>query len=203
MFRSNQNKVVIFDLGNVVLHWDVDRVLDSLCLGSEETKLLRKELFLHQAWLDLDHGKTSEPMVVAEVCNRSSLTSGTVEAALSAARHSLLPIAESVALLQEVSDNGIEMYCLSNMSRENYDHIKSLELFRMFSGVVISGVEGCMKPDEEIFQLIINRFNLDPADTLFIDDSLPNIRTAQRLGINGFHFKGSQSCYAEIRKLLF
>jgi putative hydrolase of the HAD superfamily len=203
MFPSDQNRVVIFDLGNVLLHWDVNNVLDSLELEAEEKNLLRKELFAHQAWLDMDHGKKTEATVVAEICNRSPLSGRTVEAALSAARMSLLPIAESVALMQDVSANDIEMYCLSNMSRENYSHIKRMDFFDLFSGVVISGIEECMKPDEKIFQLIIDRFDLSPADTLFIDDSLANIQAAQRLGIDGFHFKGSRSCYSEIRKLLF
>ncbi len=203
MIHPNRNKVVILDLGNVVLDWDVDRILDSLNLEIEELNLLRKELFSHQDWLDLDHGKESEMAVVSKVCERSLLSQDSVEGALLAAKNSLAPIAESILLMQEISNYGIEMFCLSNMSRETYGHIKDQELFDMFSGIVISGVEGCMKPNEDIFHLTINRFGLEPADTLFIDDSLPNIETSQRLGINGFHFKCSQNCYSEIRKLLF
>jgi FMN phosphatase YigB (HAD superfamily) len=89
------------------------------------------------------------------------------------------------------------------MSRESWNHIKDQQLFEMFSGIVISGLEGCMKPDEEIFHLILDRFAIEPSTTLFIDDSLANIETSRRLGINGFHFKGSQNCYAEIRHTVF
>jgi len=203
MIRINRNKVVILDLGNVVLDWDVDRILGSLNLEIDELNLLKKELFSHQDWLDMDHGKLSETAVVSSICERSPLTKDAIEVALLAAKNSLSPIAESISLMQEISDNGIEMFCLSNMSCETYDHIKDNELFDMFSGIVISGVEGCMKPNEDIFHLTINRFRLEPMDTLFIDDSMSNIETAQRLGINGFHFKRSQNCYSEIRELLF
>jgi putative hydrolase of the HAD superfamily len=203
MLHSDQNKVVIFDLGNVVLNWDVDGILDSLDLATEERSLLRQELFAHQHWLDLDHGKESEASVIAKICNRSPLTHESVEAALLAAKNSLVPIAETVSLMQEISESQIQMYCLSNMSREMYSHISSLEFFDLFSGIVISGIEGCMKPGEEIFNLIINRFELNPADTLFIDDSLPNVLTAQRLGVNALHFKRSQNCYTKIRQQLF
>lgn len=202
MIRRNCNKVVILDLGNVVLEWNIDRILESLSLGIDELNLLRTELFSHQDWLDMDHGKTSETAVISKICERSPLTSDAVEMALLAAKNSLLPITESILLMQEIMDNGIEMFCLSNMSRETYNHIKDKEFFRMFSGIVISGIEGCMKPDEDIFHLTVNRFGLKSTDMLFIDDSLPNIETAQRLGINGFHFKRSQNCYPEIRKLL-
>ncbi len=199
--------VVIFDLGNVVFNWDVDAILDSLDpelpgMGADDLKILRDELFAHQDWLDMDHGKQTQPEVIANICNRSALNRNAVERALLVAQRSLVPIEETLGLMREISERGMEMHCLSNMSREFYDHIREYELFDMFSGIVISGIEGCMKPDEEIFQLAIDRFELQPQGTLFIDDSLPNIETARRLGIHGFHFKRSPGCYSEIRKLL-
>ncbi len=203
MTNPRGNKVVIFDLGNVVLDWDVDRILNSLSLKKKDLDLLRSELFFHQDWLDMDRGEETETSVVSRVCKRSSLKADTVESALFAAKNSLSPIAETVLLMREIANKGIEMFCLSNMSRETYSHIKTQEFFDMFEGIVISGLEKCIKPDEEIFHLAINRFELKPKNALFIDDSMPNIETAHRLGIQGFHFKRSQRCYARIRSLLF
>ena len=196
-------KVVIFDLGNVVLDWNIERILGSLEAEAEAIHHLRNELFIHQNWLDLDHGKESEASVVSKVCANSPLSKRTVEQALLAAKNSLEPIEESVALLREISDRGIAMYCLSNMSRETWAHIRGHALFDLFSGIVISGIERCMKPDEAIFHLILGRYDLDPAHTLFIDDSLPNIETAERLGTHVHHFKRSRDCYAGIRAFLF
>ncbi len=194
---------VIFDLGNVVLDWDVDRILKSLHLETEKLNLLRNELFFHPDWLDMDHGTKTEAAVVSKVCQRSPLGKSVVEKALLAAKNSLSPIPESVKLMREMSDKGFDMFCLSNMSRETYDHIKHMELFDMFRGIVISGIERCIKPNKDIFHLILNRYGLEPAYTLFIDDSLPNIESAKRVGMRGYHFKRSRNCYAEIRKQLF
>jgi|TARA_B110000503_G_scaffold139538_1_gene228149 FMN phosphatase YigB (HAD superfamily) len=66
--------------------------------------------------------------------------------------------------------------------------------FKLFAGIVISGHEGCMKPGEAIFQLTLQRFNLSPTKTLFIDDSLPNILKALQLGISTYHFKRTDRC---------
>jgi len=201
--QSVQNRAVIFDLGNVVIDWNVDGILNSLGLETEQQKLLGKELFHHQDWLDLDHGIESELNVISKICQRSSLNRDLVERAFQTAKGSLYPISETLLLMQELSSSGIRMFCLSNMSRETYAHIQSMDFFDMFSGIVISGIEGCMKPDDEIFHLTLNRFDLDPVDTLFVDDSLVNIDTARRLGINGYHFKRSKNCYLELRALLF
>jgi putative hydrolase of the HAD superfamily len=203
MKHSKHRKTVILDLGNVVLEWNVERILDSLVLEPDERNMLRDELFAHQDWLDLDHGKVSEKIVVEKICARSPLDREIVERTLFTTKNSLVPFGESVRLMQDISNSGIEMFCLSNMSRETWNHIKDQHLFEMFSGIVISGLEGCIKPDEEIFHLILDRFAIEPSTTLFVDDSLPNIETSRRLGINGFHFRGSQDCYAEIRHSVF
>ena len=202
MNRRNEYRAVLLDLGNVVLDWDVEHILVSLNLAEDQRNLLRSELFFHQDWLDMDHGKESETSVLSKVCERSSLSRNTVERALLAAKKSLSPISETLLLMREITSGGTKMYCLSNMSCETYDHIKNLELFNMFSGIVISGIEGCMKPNDDIFHLTLNRFGLEATDTLFVDDSLANIKTAQRLGIGAYHFKRSKNCYSEIRSLL-
>ncbi|NNF00916.1 MAG: HAD family phosphatase [Pyrinomonadaceae bacterium] len=202
MSSLSQNKVAIFDLGNVVLDWDVDRVLDSLDLEAEVLTLLRKELFFHRDWLEMDRGTVSETAVVSNISKRSPLQKNAVKKAILAAKNSLQPIPETIKLMEDISNNGIKMFCLSNMSRETYAHIKNMEFFGMFRDIIISGITGCMKPSEDIFRLAIDRFELDPSCSLFIDDSLPNIETARRLGIKGFHFKGSHSCYKGIRSRL-
>lgn len=193
----------IFDLGNVVLDWNTDKILKSLDLSQEERDLLHIELFKHQDWLDMDQGIQSEPLVVSRVVDRSSLKRNVVEQALLAAKKSLTPIAQSIQLMQDLYDAGIKMYCLSNMSSETYEHIKTQKFFSLFDGIVISGNEKCMKPDAKIFDLTIKRYGLSPSETLFIDDSLPNISTARDLGILSFHFKRSNACYSKIRELLF
>lgn len=200
---SHRHTAVIFDLGNVVLDWNVDRILGSLDLAPPKLDLLRAELFAHQDWYDLDHGIKTEATVTSEICKRSALTRVVVEDALLAAKKSLSTIPESILLMQEIKSYGLEMFCLSNMSRETYGHIKNQEFFELFSGIVISGIERCMKPQAEIFQLILQRYEIEPANALFIDDSLPNILKARELGLNSYHFKGSEACYAEIRELLF
>jgi len=199
---TNLITTVIFDLGNVLLDWNTEQVLAALKLPNSDLKLLRDELFGHQDWLDMDHGRTAETTVASGVSARTGLAITVIEAALEAAKQSLLPIPASVELMREIHDRGFELICLSNMSRETYAHIKHLDFFKLFAGIIISGHEGCMKPDEAIFQLALQRFNLSPTETLFVDDSLPNILQAQQLGISTYHFKRTDRCYAGIRQIL-
>ena len=68
---------------------------------------------------------------------------------------------------------------------------KALQLFdflHWFEGIIVSGTEKIRKPFPEIYQITLDRFNIAPSETLFIDDNLRNIRGAEALGINGIHF---------------
>ena len=196
-------QTVIFDLGNVLIEWNVEAILDSLGLDAHMRTRVHDELFGHYNWLELDHGSKTEPDVIAEICARSELTSDLIDAALDAARASLHPIPESMQLLRESRDFGLDIYCLSNMSRETYAHIRDRDFFVMFDGVVISGIERCMKPNAEIYRLLLERFAVDPASALFIDDSQPNIDAARQLGIDACRFRRRADCYARLRQLLF
>ena len=194
---------VLFDLGNVVINWDTQSVVETLALPTAQEQLLKHELFDHSDWLDLDHGLATEPEVVERVCQRTHFSADTVNDALRAARTSLTPISESVNLLHELKAAGLPIYCLSNMSIETYQHIKNkMDFFKCFAGIVISGQEKCMKPNPEIFQLTLERFSLAASETFFIDDSEANVSCATNLGIPSYQFKRTQYCYQYLRDRL-
>ena len=191
---------VIFDLGNVVLDWNVDKILASLGLAPADRMRLERALFTHGDWLALDRGSKTEAEVIAETCARASLERELIERALAAARHSLTPLDDSVALLHELATAGHRLYCLSNMSHEAWAHVREHEFFALFDGIVISAQEGYLKPEPEIFDCLLRRYAIAPADAFFIDDLQANVDAARRLGIDGHRFLRTPQCYAEIRK---
>ena len=192
--------VVIFDLGNVVLDWNVDKILASLDLAPTDRVQLERELFAHGDWLALDRGSKTEAEVIAEICARASLAPELIERTLGAARDSLDPLEESIALLHELSTAGHRLYCLSNMSRENWAHIRDRAFFGLFDGIVISAHEGYLKPEAEIFECLLRRYAIAPADAFFIDDVAINVEAARRLGIDGYRFRRTPQCYDAIRR---
>jgi HAD superfamily hydrolase (TIGR01509 family) len=79
-----------------------------------------------------------------------------------------------------------------------------MPVYQYFDGEIISCEEGLVKPEKEIYSLLLERFCLDPAQTMFIDDRKENVIAAAELGITPFHFdrkNPEQSCN-QIRELL-
>lgn len=200
--RKNEVTTAIFDLGNVLLRWDVEQILASLPFTAAVKEEFRTHIFLDPMWLDWDSGTISEAELVELISERSPLEKKRVEDALLTAKQSLTPFAESVAVLHELSRAGVPLFCLSNMPVEMYEYIKHYDFFELFDGIVISGRVGCIKPDPRIFHILLTRFNLAAECCLFIDDSLANIVQAQKIGLHTLHFKQSKPCYETIRATL-
>ena len=90
------------------------------------------------------------------------------------------------------------------MSREFIDFLRKMPVYRCFDGEVISCEEQVVKPEPEIYRRLLDRYSLDPAETLFIDDRPVNLETARTFGISTFlfrHREAQRSC-DELRKML-
>lgn len=194
---------VIFDLGNVVLDWDPQKIVRAVDAPAHQQQAIKAALFEHQDWLDLDCGLLTEAEVVPRVSARATVPTALVEQALAATKQSLTPIARSLDLLRKIDKAGFPLYCLSNMSVETYSYLEArMDFFDHFEGIVISGVEKHMKPDPRIFELLLDRHGLQAERSFFIDDSPPNIETAKGLGLHTHEFRRTDDCYSRIQNLL-
>ena len=112
------------------------------------------------------------------------------------------PIDESVKVLSELKEKGVLLYILSNWSAETYPIAEErFDFLSWFDGKIISGEAGIVKPDLKIYKLLINRYDLNPQHTIFIDDKEENIRAAELLGIHGIHFQNASKLRKDLQML--
>jgi len=193
---------IVFDLGNVVLDWDPQRILAQLQLTPARSEQLQQELFKHGDWLDFDCGLVNEATLIKRVSARCDFSPAELTHCLLLAKQSLTEIEPTVALMEQIHRAGIAQYCLSNMPNETFTFIKEKPFFNYFSGIVISAQVKMIKPSAALFLYTLDRFGLQAADTLFVDDSAANIAAAEELGIQCVHFKRSPACYQSIVQAL-
>jgi len=182
-----------------VVQWNPQRVREMTGLPDAKTDVFKTPYF-EDLWLELDRGTLSEAQIAAQVAAETELSEVEVNLYFAAVRESLIDFKESIDLIRQMKDQGIKMYVLSNMGLVNAKYLRQREYFELFDGIVISAEEKLIKPDTELFQLVIDRYQLDPAQIVFIDDSLPNITAAESLGMHGVHFDASSESYLKIKK---
>ncbi|HZY26300.1 MAG TPA: HAD family phosphatase [Bacteroidales bacterium] len=102
-------------------------------------------------------------------------------------------ISENTKLLDALKSK-YRLFGLTNWSAEAFPVIyPKYEFFKVFEGIVVSGEEKVVKPGKEIYQLLLNKYSLLANESLFIDDSLKNIETANELGFSTIHINGIQN----------
>ncbi len=109
---------------------------------------------------------------------------------------------EAVAVLAELRAAGVRCLALSNMEAETFAIRRARFAFMdWFDGQVISGIEGVAKPDPRIFGILLRRYRLAPAATLFIDDAPPNVAAAQALGLHAVWYTSAGALRRDLRSL--
>jgi len=95
-----------------------------------------------------------------------------------------------------------KIYGLTNWSAETFPIAhQRYSFFKDFEGIVVSGQEKLIKPDEAIYQLLLSRYNLLANECLFIDDSLHNIKAAQKLGFSTIHLADGTNLHEQLIQL--
>jgi len=109
---------------------------------------------------------------------------------------------EAVGVLREVKAAGLRCLALSNMEPETFATRRTRFAFMdCFDGFVISGIEGVAKPDRRIFQILLRRYRLKPAATVFIDDSPANVDAARGLGLIAMRYTSAGELRSQLRSL--
>ena len=99
---------------------------------------------------------------------------------------------------------GLTYLEMSNWAAATFDKYvgPNFPVFQLLEGMVVSGHEFCIKPDEKIYRLLLDRYNLKPEESVFVDDSIPNLEGAARLGIHTYHFTNAATFKADLDKII-
>jgi 2-haloacid dehalogenase len=180
---------VVFDLGNVLLDWDPRRLFRTLIEDSTELDHFLTEI-ASPAWHDAQDRGRSTDVATAELQAQHP-----EYAELIGAFYSRWPemtagaLPATVDILRELHDAGVRLIGLTNWPAQTFPPARErFPFLGWFDGIVVSGDEGIAKPDEAIFRLLIDRYDVDPQAAVFIDDTLRHVDTARRLGLTGFVF---------------
>lgn len=112
------------------------------------------------------------------------------------------PVPGTEEVVRELRDLGVRLYGLTNWSAEMFHEAEpAAPAIGLMQDVLVSGRVGLVKPDPRIFEAATERFALDPARTLFVDDSVANVTAAAGLGFRTLRFEDAAGLRAVLRDL--
>ncbi len=190
---------IVFDIGKVLFDYQPIKIVQNLLPHRTDHDFFVKELHDHDVWQHLDNGiLTPEEAIILVNSKHPDDIQHEIKHILDNFIYELDPINEVIALFKQFSQSH-NTYLLSNFQADPFMNLKKHYPFLNESkGYVVSGIEKVMKPDPTIYRLLLDRFNLNPAETLFIDDRVENIDAAKKLGISGIVYTSPAQLNKEI-----
>jgi 2-haloacid dehalogenase len=199
---TGPHPTVVFDLGNVLLDWNPRRGFIDLIDDRAELDHFLTEICNFEWHYQQDAGRPIEEATAelqaqhpeyADLIGRyyerwPQMTPGALPA--------------TVDVLRELRDAGVRLVALTNWPAGLFDPARErFPFFEWFEGIVVSGDEKVAKPDPAIFRLLLERFALDPAATVYIDDTARHVAAASELGMTGLVFTNAVALRRDLASL--
>ena len=195
---------IVFDMGQVLIRWRPEEILEHFELTGEEKTMLLQELFWSPEWIQQDRGILTEGEMIERVSARlpESLHAAVEEVIKAWHVWHLTPMPGMAELVRRLKAQGYGIYLLSNASTALRGYFPRIPGSECFDGLMVSAEEKLLKPQHEIYERLYERFDLVPEQCVFIDDSPANIEGAMLTGMQGIVFRGdTERLRRELRAL--
>ena len=203
---------IVFDFGVVLFTWQPDRFLPDFfpirASSPELARALATDVFSHADWHAFDQGTLTTGEVVQRTSKRLDLDVQVLTGLVAAIPDLLTPVAGTVDILERLVlrrrlKGDVSLYFLSNMPVPIARVLEQRHPFLSgFEGGIFSGDVKLVKPQPEIFDLMQQRFALQPGKTLFIDDLQRNVEAARTCGWNAVQFVSPDQLHQHLARLL-
>ncbi|TYA46284.1 HAD family phosphatase [Aggregatibacter actinomycetemcomitans] len=184
---------VVFDLGGVLIDWNPRHLYRKIFSNDAEMERFLAEV-CNSEWNARQDAGRSWSEGVAEAVKQHPQYEAEIRAYHERWTETLNgAIDDTVALLEPLKRSGVRLLALTNWSNETFHFAEErFPFLTEFEGILVSGYERLAKPDPRIFNLLIERYHLNPQHTVFIDDNLRNVEGARNVGLHTLQFTHAQ-----------
>jgi 2-haloacid dehalogenase len=194
--------IVVFDIGNVLVRWDMRFLFEKVIADKAELDTFLRDVCTMQWHGALDAGATYADAITdltarfPHYAHLIALYDPRWQETISGA------IEGSVEILHALRAAGVPNYAITNFPAEKFDETCArFPFLGGFDGVVVSGLERIVKPDAAIFQLLLDRYGLNANACVFIDDNAANVAAAKSVGFIALLFTGPDALRSDLRAL--
>lgn len=197
-------KSVIFDIGMVLVYFRWRELYSQLGFEGEKFKRIAKATVQNPWWNEFDRGLISVEEVVVKYALEAPEYREDI-ACIYEHSHEFIEMYDyAIPWIRELKERGYKVYVLSNWSKPAYEANKDthLRFLKEMDGGILSFQEGVIKPEREIYQLICDRYHIEPGEAVFLDDNEANIEAAREFGLNAIHFKNYDQAREDLEQYL-
>ncbi len=193
---------IIFDMGGVLISWHPELFIDRLGVAEADRPLLLREVFGSVEWIQMDRGVLSFEDASSSMCRRlPERLHGTVrELVFDWWKRPLVPMEGMADLVREVRSLGYGVYLLSNASVDLPRYFGRIPGSECFDGRIVSAEWKLLKPQPEIYRLLLRQFGLKAEECFFVADLSINVEAAVYTGMSGAIFRGAEDLRRDLSR---
>lgn len=198
-------KNIIFDVGNVLVDFCWRELMEDLGFPKDLQGIFEKTVFGSHWWEELDRGIVDEDKVVNMLRKDNSAHFDEFDLIWANRDKLVKPYDYTAGMIDTLKARGFQVYLLSNYPKTLFElHTKSgcFPFIDKIDGKVVSGFVKLVKPEKEIYEYLLNAYDLKAEECVFLDDRKDNIEAAKTIGMNGILFEGYEQAWAELERLI-
>ncbi len=196
-------KNIIFDFGNVLVEYNIKEFMLGKGMGPEMIKRIMKASIMGPYWDEFDRGALTEEEAFAGFASIDPEIEKELHIVFDNITGMLTKRDFAIPWIKELKAAGYKVYYLSNYSKKAFDECAdSIDFIEYMDGGVLSHRELMVKPNPDIYKVLIDRYKLDPKECVFIDDTPVNVEVAEKLGMKGIVFTSKEQAEGALKEIL-
>ena len=193
---------IVLDIGNVLAHFGWREYLHNCNYDEDTIDKISRATVCSKLWLEWDRGLKTRDELIEISC---SMEPGLEKEIREFFRNTFTMIKEydySTDFVKQLKENGYKVYLLSNYSEANFEHdSKSFQFMKYVDGSIISCKIKHVKPEPEIYQALIQTYDINPSEAVFLDDLQINLEAAKEFGFHTVLMKSYNEAMDEFRRV--
>ena len=193
---------IIFDVGKVLVKFEWEKYLDSFGFPKEKRDKIAKAVFESETWNERDRSSEDEQYYVDKMIKDAPEYADDIREVMRRSSETIERMDYAETWVRYLKDKGYHVYILSNYATYTLEKTEEeLTFLKYVDGAVFSCQVKQIKPEPDIYQTLIKRYDLDPQKSVFLDDRKENCEAARKQGIHAIQFESFKQAAAELEKL--
>lgn len=198
-------KNIVFDIGNVLVNFCWRELMDELGLSKEEKDRFESSVFGSKWWHQLDHGTIEEEDAVERLREDNAEYREAFDLVWENRGRLVSMYPYTMPWIQSLQEEGYKVYLLSNYPEKLFtlhEENGSLPFTKIADGKVVSAFVKMIKPNKDIYEYLMKKYDLKAEECVFLDDRADNVEAAEKLGMRGICFQGYKEAVEKLDRIL-
>ena len=193
-------KNIVFDFGGVLVDWNPHHLYDKYFGSREKAEWFLNNICLYSWNLQMDGGKPFAEGVAELQAEHPEWSEAIAIYHTRWIEMMNGEIEGMVSVVKRLKMAGYGVYGLTNWSAETFPMVRdTYPVFQEFDGIVVSGEEHLLKPDATIYKCLLERYDLQAEESLFVDDNADNVAGARNVGMKAIRFTSAVELERELK----